>query len=438
MRRSAAVFLVVLISILRCGKPSDQAADGRVTVVFWHSFVSSTIPALNDLIVQFENAHPGIDIKTQYVPTGDALIQKLITAVQSKTAPDISWVHANYIESLVEADAIYPMSRFIQGRNGLNAGDLADIYPALLQYASWKDTLYSMPMEATNLALLYNKTLFSQAGLDPAKPPQNWDELHGFAKKMTVDSNGDGKFDQVGFFLPVFPAAGPNGPWMVWQWFPYLWQAGGAYINDPQTEVLYNGPGGRAALALWRNLYRDLRLNAFTTDYDVAFASGRLAMVMDGPWNLPRFERLLANVDWAVAPLPAGPDRRATIVGGEYLTIFKQSANPDSAWAFLKWIIRPDVQAKWAIKSGYLPVRRAVLNDPEFQVYIQANPKYRAFVEQMEFGESQKPIDRFGLEIDRHIAEAIENACLGQKDVAEALEESAQKSNRLLQSPVGE
>jgi ABC-type glycerol-3-phosphate transport system substrate-binding protein len=165
------------------------------------------------------------------------LIQKLITAIQSKTAPDISWLHSDFIEDLVEADAIYKMDHFIGGKDGISKEELNDIYPALLKFSSWKGTLYSLPMEATNLALLYNKDMFKKAGLDPNHPPKNWDELKEFSKKLTIDKNKDGNFEQVGFFVPVFPAAGPLGSWMVWQFMPFLWQAGGDYVNDEHNVL---------------------------------------------------------------------------------------------------------------------------------------------------------------------------------------------------------
>jgi len=425
--------VVCAILVLACNKPKEQDKD-VVTITFWHSFVTSTIPALNELVARFESDHPGIKIKAQYIPTGDALMQKLITSVQSETAPDISWIHADYMQNLVEADAIYPMSEFIDSPGGLTPQDLQDIYTPLIQYASWRGTLYTIPMEATNLALMYNVSMFKEAGLDTTRPPATWDELLNYARKLTVDKDGDGTYDQVGFFLPVFPSTGPQGPWMVWQWNPYVWQAGGDIINAQQTRVLYNEGPGVMALQLWQTIYSDLKLNSFTTDFDVAFASQRLAMTMDGPWNLPRYETLLKNVRWAIGALPAGPAGRATIVGGEYLALFKQSKNPGQAWQFLQWITRPEIQAMWAMSSGYLPIRHAVLNIPEFQQFLAGRPHYKAFVDQMEYGHILRPIDYHGLEISRHIAEAIEKATIGRMDVKTVLDEAAQKSNELLQA----
>ncbi len=48
------------------------------------------------------------------------------------------------------------------------------------------------------------------------------------------------------------------------------------------------------------------------------------------------YEELLKDIDWAFAPLPAGPAKKATVVGGEYLAIFKQSKFPKEAWKFIK------------------------------------------------------------------------------------------------------
>jgi ABC-type glycerol-3-phosphate transport system substrate-binding protein len=428
------LMLIALVFIITSGcGDRDRNFDG-VTITFWHSFISSTIPALNDLIEKFEQEHPGIRINAQYIPSGDALIQKLVTAVRSRTAPDISWLHSDFLEDLVAADAIYKMEEFINGDNGIPEEDMNDIYPSLIQFSSWRGTLYSMPMEATNLALLYNKDMFRKAGLDPEKPPRNWNELYEYSKILTIDKSGDGRIDQTGMFIPIYPAAGPLGAWMVWQWEPFLWQAGGDIIDDAQSRVLYNSPEGVRALEFWQRIFRELNLRSFTSDFDVAFASERLAMTMDGPWNLPRYQDLLKNLDWAFAPLPAGPVREATVVGGEYLAIFKQSKNPDAAWTFIKWLIQPEVQAFWAMKSGYLPIRSAVLDVPEFQEYLKENPNFAVFVHQMDVGYVQKPIDYGGLEITRNIAEAIEKATIGNTDAKKALDEAAVKSNNVLKS----
>ncbi|MBX2977392.1 MAG: ABC transporter substrate-binding protein [Ignavibacteriaceae bacterium] len=424
--------LLIIGLINACGKGEKENSSGKVEITFWHGMMASSVPALNDLIKKFEELHPHIKVSAQTIPNGDAGIQKIMTSLQSKTTPDVSWIYADYMEDLVLSDAIYPMDEFINGENGITKEDLEDIYQSLRTYASWKGTLYSLPMEATNLALIYNKDMFKAAGLDPEKPPKTWDELYEFSKKLTLDKNKDGNFEQVGFFVPVFPSSGSRNGWMVWQFRPFIWQAGGEIIEADQSKVIFDSKEAVSALSLWQKLFKEQKLSTFTSDFDMAFVSKQLAMAMDGPWSLPRYKDLMKNLNWAFAPLPAGPAKQATIVGGEYLAIFKQSKHPQEAWEFIKWIISPEAQAQWAMSSGYLPIRRAVAKIPEFQKYLSENPNYKVFVDQMEVGQAERSIDYGGMQITRYLGEAIEHVTLGDGDPKAELNKSAAKSNKLL------
>ena len=415
-----------------CGGGEAGPSDGRTQVVFWHSFVNSTIPALEELVARFEAENPDIDIVPQYIPTGDALAQKLVTAVQSDEAPDISWIHADYIEDLVAADAIYPMSEFIDGENGMTEADLADIYPALLTYASYRGTLYSLPMEATNLGLLYNKDAFRSAGLDPERPPQTWAELERYSERLRLDRNGDGRFERIGFMVPIRPGSGPDGPWMVWQFMPFLMQAGGDLVGEDQRRVQFGDSAGVQALALWKRLYDSQNQQAFTNEYQSAFVSGQGAMMLDGPWNIPNYPRLLRDIDWGIAPLPAGPTRRATVVGGEYLAIFKQSEHPQAAWAFVKWMASPETQAFWSQRSGYLPIRRSAMEVPAYRAYLDENPGLKAFAEQMAVARANRSLDYSSMEIQKELAEAMERATVGGESPQAALAQAVTASNAML------
>ncbi len=433
---AGSAFIRVLLPVLAlaglsCSKSRDSS-EGKTTITFWHSFVSSTVPAFDTLVAAFEQEHPGIRISAQYVPTGDALVQKLITAVQSATAPDVSWIHSDFLQQLVEADAIYPIAELSRGSDSLSTGDLADFFPPLLRDARWKGTLYCLPMEATSLALLYNKEIFRTAGLDPDHPPATWAELRAMAERLTTAESENRSDARVGFVVPAFPASGPLGGWMVWQWYPFLFQAGGSVISADQSRVEFNNDAGVQALAFWKTLYNDLRLRSFTVDYEVAFASKQLAMTLDGPWNIPRWKQI-TGLDWAVAPLPAGPAKRATIIAGEDLAVFRQSKHPREAWEFIRWMIRPDVQALWSMKSGYLPVRRSVMTIPPYRRFLDDHPALKVYVDQLAEAESPGTIDYHSIEITRYLAGALEEALVGNADPRVALDEAAAKCNALLQ-----
>jgi ABC-type glycerol-3-phosphate transport system substrate-binding protein len=426
-----AVGCMVALAFHSCGRDESGQGQAKTTIVFWHSFVASSVPALNELLSQFEAEHPGIHVDAQYVPTGDALVQKLITAIQSNTAPDIAWIHTDFLDKLVEANALVPLEDFIRGPHGLSPADLADFFPELLDPGVYDGKTYTLPMEATALALLYNRELFRKAGLDPDKPPATWSELERYAKMLTADRDKDGRTDCTGFLVPVFPSSSDLNIWMVQQWLPFLWQGGGQEMSPDRRRVAFNSPPGVAALELWRRMYDDLGIRRFTMAHDMAFASGKLAMVMDGPWDLPRY-RSVRGLDWAVAPLPAGSSTSATVVAGEHLAIFRQSRKAQDAWTFVRWVVDPEVQARFSISSGYLPVRKSTMERPIYREYLAKDAAMAAFVNMMSIGRSRTLPLTHRVEFNRTIAEAIERATSGGEDPKKCLDEAAKVLNRVL------
>jgi len=425
---SFALIILLIIILEGCSKQDESK---KTKVIFWHSFVATTIPALNELIERFEKEHPDIDVEAQYVPTGDALVQKLITAIQSQTAPDVSWIHADFLDKLIESDAIFPMEHFIKGDDGLTEEEMDDFFPQLLGAFSHKKVLYALPMDATVLALVYNKDQFKRAGIDPNIPPKTWNDLKEYSKKLTLDKDGDGKIDQYGFYVPAYPGSGPLSIWEVLQWSPFLWQAGGEIIDSTQTKVLFNSEAGVQALTLWKEIYDQLNFSNYSFTHDMGLASGSISMIMDGPWDLPTF-RKMKNIDWAVASLPEGPKGKATYIAGESLAIFKQSKNPDATWTFVKWVTQPEIQAMFSMSSGYLPVRKSVLEREDYKAFLEKDLAMKSFVDQIKIARQRPTIERYYVNINQFIAEAIEQSLIGNKSPRKALDEAAEKSNKLL------
>jgi multiple sugar transport system substrate-binding protein len=86
----------------------------------------------------------------------------------------------------------------------------------------------------------------------------------------------------------------------------------------------------------------------------------------------------------------------------------------------------------FSIKSGYLPVRKSVLNLKSYQEYLNTDPALKAFVDQMLCGQAREPIDYYRIEINQALAEAVEKSVAGGMDAKTALDEAASKSNEFL------
>ncbi|NIM04630.1 MAG: extracellular solute-binding protein [Armatimonadetes bacterium] len=417
--------LSLMLAILPgCGKKAVKkpGKDEKTEVVFWHSYVAATTPALERLIQRFEAAHPNITIKAQYVQTGEGLLQKLAASVMSETAPDLCWIHASWVGPLSREELIYDLGELIEKYGGFGEEEKADFFPAPLETSYYRGKLRMMPIEATNLGLAYNRELYRKAGLDPNDPPENWDEFVEYGKKLTIRSKD--RVEQWACNVPVF--TGSMAGWSTWQWVTFLWGWGGRYAHPSGERVDFNSAAAVGALQFWVDLQHKYKIGSLAPP-EQGFESQKVAMTFEGPWSLPRFEDLA--FDWAVAPMPAGPKRRVTSLGAEYLVVFRQTKHPKEAWEFIRWFITPEVQEAWSIDSKYLPIRQSVLASPTYRTFLDKNPAMKTFAEQMPYAYAEPSILPDASEVDLFLATAIEEAVRKVKTPKQALDDAAEKAN---------
>ncbi len=120
--------------------------------------------------------------------------------------------------------------------------------------------LYCMPWFQCVMALHYRKDLFRDAGLDPNKPPRDWNEFYEYAKKLTDPEKGNG--------VLTFPCHRAPG-----YLTDFIWQAGGEVIardKDGKYRAVFNDAGGVEALRFFKKLTRDPWTRNGKTYYGVA------------------------------------------------------------------------------------------------------------------------------------------------------------------------
>src|SRR5579875_2102862 len=81
---------------------------------------------------------------------------------------------------------------------------LSSFWPFTVKEAVVNGDAYGLPYETDIRVLYYNKDQFKAAGLDPNKPPKNWDDLWSYADKLDAKSGNSGNNLQRVAFYPVF------------------------------------------------------------------------------------------------------------------------------------------------------------------------------------------------------------------------------------------
>ena len=167
--------------------------DGEKTVItFWNGFTGSDKETLEALVQEYnETNDKNIQVEMNIMPW-DSLYQKLATVLPVGEGPDILAMATERIGTYAEPGAFVPVDDiYSQG-----IVDESAVPETLKENLKYNGQYYGVPMNFATLLLYYNKTIFEEAGLDPEKAPETWDELEQYAQQI-VDKTGKYGFDMA-------------------------------------------------------------------------------------------------------------------------------------------------------------------------------------------------------------------------------------------------
>ena len=349
--------------------PDIPEPTAPVTVT-WATWYNTDTPFWKATIEAFEKVHPNIKIEVQSVPSSDDMFDKMLAQIAAGNPPDTATVSDWMTGALAQNDGLLPLDDDIAKSKAI---DIADYVPAYLQPSQVKGVQYGLPFDGETTMLFYRTDRFQEAGLDPNKPPQTWEEFQQYAEKLTDK-------DKSKYGFAVF------APESAYYFYPWLWQAGAEQLNpsDP-NDIVWDSPEGQKAADFYANLAKyspqDL-LNATSWDGRVPFANGDVAMYVAGTWFAGTLmtEFPDATGKWAAAPLPK--DKRcATTIAADHLVEFKATKNPDAAFKWIEWLSAPENMVAFNLGTPeepgtLLPPRKSLLDNPSLYVnrpYLQAS-----------------------------------------------------------------
>ena len=273
---------------------------------------------------------------------------------------------------------------------------------------------YAVPDEFTTLALYYNKEMFANAGLNPERPPESWQEFVDYAKKLTKDMDGDGKPEQYGFAMQITP----------WWSMPFLFSFNGNVLDEKTLQCKLGESGAINALKFQVSLSSKYKIEggawrsgAITPA--MGFKNKIYAMILNGPWNLGSFRD--ADLQFGVGLIPGNPSlgiRSKTNVGGNANVIFRSTKSPRLAMKFLRYLASAEVQSIWMEELGAIPI-----NKKAHTMALQRgtiDTELLKFMEQAEYAESRPKIPGYD-KIDRIITNEVETAFSGDRTPEEAM-----------------
>ena len=430
---AALVALGAAISIAACGggddsQSGDTSASGGsgepVEIEFWHGQTQGPAELLQTMIDDFNRSHPDVVVsKDAGGVNSDRMLQKVTAGLQADNYPDIAYIYGSDLANLAKGDQLLNLSdaidngdinwdRFVQaGKDAVTVDGQPRAVPAFID----------------NLAVVYNKKIFDDAGVPYPSDDWTWDDFLKTAAELTDSDAGI-----VGFGWPG--TGDEDTTWRIW---PLVWQQGGDIVSEDGDSVGFDGASGEAALNVVAQAASDdsvyIDSTAGSERMQQLFASGKMAMNVAGPYTLPEY--VDAKIDYGVASMPSFGDEHTTIAGPDTWAIFDNGdERVQAALEFMDWFSEPAQQLRWISEAGSLPLTNDVQDAPGYADYEKSLPGLDKYINNTELARTRATIPEYP-QISQAMGKAVASVLYGEASPSEALSDAVDTANQELQVP---
>ena len=417
-----AVFLVLF--------SANLAVAAQVTLRFsdWHLTEDVFGKSVTEGMDIFQKQHPNIKVVLEPVSYKDKETKYTVESAAGR-APDVFHVHAFSLPMFFSKGFAKDLTPFIEKED---PGFLDAWYPLPIELMKSKGKIHAMPGDYMTMVLFYNTEMFKAAGLDPNKPPKTWDEFLEYAKKLTRDTDGDGKVDQW-----AFGTVGAKSPGFTLRFGPFIWSFGGDYLTPDMKHSALDSPEAKEAFRFFVELYTKYKvvppgLTAMNPqEVRTQLAQKKVAMIMGSGWTPPIVNKINPDLNaFEVLKAAPGPMKRkqATAIWLSSWVMSPNTKHPNEAWELLKFITSKEMELKWFVDNNVTSSRKDVSGvAPE----ILNNKFASVLASQLPYGKVEPQIKQWPEIIDTFTT-SLQEAIVGMKTPDKALAEAHERINAIL------
>jgi ABC-type glycerol-3-phosphate transport system substrate-binding protein len=311
-----------------------QVSDGRIVLDYWEKWTRHEGDAMVRIVDAFNASQDRIRVR--YLVTSD-IGQKSLVAIAGGNPPDLIGLYAFNVPPYAESRAIMSLDE-LAPKFGLSLDRYAQgVHRVMMHQGKW----WSVVNTAGSVALYYNKAAFRDAGLDPDGPPRTLAELDAFHARL-IKRKADGELERVGF-LHREPG------WWSWLW---AYHFGGHIYNEAMKRATLDSTENIRALEWMQSYSRDLGVeqvkrfvegfgNYFTPENP--FLTGKVAMIIQGPWIANLINTFKPDLEYGVCPLPCVTPLRGDPVGlidTDVIVIPRGAKHPEACMEFIAFTQR--------------------------------------------------------------------------------------------------
>ena len=368
---SAMAAMIALSMLAGCGdnntsennsskssESTGSSASAEDVTIWYYWETEGHQKALDKVIQDYNASQDAYEVTAKYVPFADFKKQLSIGA-SADELPDIAILdspdHASYASMGIFED--------LTGKFNVD-----NYYEGTVNSCTVDGKLYGVPFGANCLALYYNEDMLTEKG---CKVPATWDELKETAQALTTDSVSGLAFSSVQNEEGTF------------NFVPWLWTTGASSYE-------MNSEGGIKSLTYVKDLVDSGVMSKECTNWtqgDVMnqFISGNVAMMVNGPWQIPTMQKEAPELNWKVTLIPKDSEY-ASCLGGEDYAVIK-GGNTEGALDFLNYATSEE-QVKYLMSEfGYISANQTIAESQ-----FEADSPYQPFVEELKYAQSRGPL----------------------------------------------
>ncbi|GAA3726150.1 ABC transporter substrate-binding protein [Salinactinospora qingdaonensis] len=368
---SACTAFGLAAALTACGGSSDGGDsgggdEGQQTLTYWASNQAASIAEDEEVLTPSLDRfteETGIEVELEVIPWGE-LYNRILTAVSSGDSPDVLNIGNTWAPSLQETGAFVPFEG-----DALEAVGGQDKF-LQSSYATGGvpgEAPTSVPLYGLSYALLYNPTLFEEAGIE--EPPSTWEEFIEVGQELTKDTDDDGEIDQWGFTMEAGSERQNSHMAFVLgqQQGGQLWDDGPTFASDPQVTAVQH----------WVELMTEHEIvspsNAEYTDGTQSvsqFADGKAAMIItQGSSRTTLASRGFEDYEIAQVPMfdPLPGEPIQSHAAGINISVFNNTDNQEGALQLVEHLTSAEEQTYLAQEFQTLPIANDAYEDEAFQ-----------------------------------------------------------------------
>ena len=337
----AMLCIAMVGAFAACGGGSSDSgsgdSSGAITVNIWDSNQQDGIQEIcNDWTAQ---GNPEVKVE---VIDWDNYWTLLEAGASGGEMPDVFWMHSNTAQMYMENDMLLNLNDYI------GDVDMSKYYEGVKNLYTRSDgNVYALPKDHDTIALLYNKAIFDQYGVDYPTDDWTYEDMYEAAKKITEGSNGEV------YGMAMNTSNNQDG------WYNLIYAYGGEVITEDHKGTTIGSDEAKAGMEMMRKL---LTVGApqsvvAETGTDSLFQSGKVGMITQGSWMINSFYTAENHADYAWAMMPYADrngdgqcqkEERWSAYNGLGWAASANVSNPDECASLIKYLCSEEAQKKQA------------------------------------------------------------------------------------------